>query len=93
MNGEEQGNRRPRGGGLLEGMTFDEEGLFQGAEEQRGLGWMTGVELHRPKRKINKIEHFPRQITAKPSKKYANLQPAATRNLAPKTTPNKPAVP
>lgn len=45
------------------------------------MGWMTGFELHRTLRYINKIKHIARQITAKPGKKSANLQPVATKIL------------
>jgi len=49
------------------------------------MGWMTGFELHQTHRYINKIKDFARQITAKPGKKFANLQPVATRNRTLKT--------
>lgn len=49
------------------------------------MGWMTGFELHRTHRRINKINHLALQIAAKPGKKYANLQPVATRNRTLKT--------
>ena len=38
-----------------------------------------GFEFHLTFRPINKIKHLARQIAAKSSKIYANLQPAATR--------------
>ena len=43
------------------------------------MGWMTGFELNQTYRHINKIKHLDRQISAKASKKSANLQPVATR--------------
>ena len=43
------------------------------------MGWMTGFELNQTHRHINKIKHLDRQISAKASKKSANLQPVATR--------------
>ncbi len=43
------------------------------------MGWMTGFELHRIHRYINKINHIARQIMEKPGKKSANPQPVATR--------------
>lgn len=41
---------------------------------------MTGFEIHRTLSPINKINHLGMQIAANPSRKYANSQPAATRN-------------
>lgn len=49
------------------------------------MGWMTGFELHRAHRHINNINKIDLQITAKPGKQSANLQPVATRNRALKT--------
>ena len=46
---------------------------------------MTGFELNRTHRYINNINKIALQITAKPGKKYANLQPVATRNQTLKT--------
>lgn len=46
---------------------------------------MTGFELNRIHRHINNINKIARQITAKPGKKSANLQPVATRNQTIKT--------
>ena len=52
---------------------------------------MTGFELHRTHRDINKINHIDRQIAEKLGKKSASLQPVATRlptpliRLSPKT--------
>ena len=47
------------------------------------MGWMTGFELHRTLHHINKINRIARQITEKPGKKSANLQPVATKLLPP----------
>ncbi len=46
---------------------------------------MTGFELNRTHRYINKIKDLALQITAKPGKTFANLQPVATRNRTLKT--------
>ena len=46
---------------------------------------MTGFELNRTHRYINKINRIALQITAKPGKQSANLQPVATRNQTLKT--------
>ena len=49
------------------------------------MGWMTGFELNRTHRYINKIKDLALQITANLGKTSANLQPVATRNRALKT--------
>ncbi|SPP64743.1 conserved hypothetical protein [Nitrospira lenta] len=46
---------------------------------------MTGFEFYVTIKPINKIKHLARQIEAKAGKKYANPQPAATRNLSLRT--------
>jgi hypothetical protein len=48
---------------------------------KKGLGWMTGFEFHPTPPTIKQIKHLPRQIQEKRGKKYANLQPNATKIL------------
>jgi hypothetical protein len=45
---------------------------------------VTGFEFHLIMKTIKKINHLRMQIAAKRSKIYANLQPAATRDLTSK---------
>jgi hypothetical protein len=72
--------------GSLYPTTIDDPYAFRCGDTSRPADNRPAVfELNRTHRHINNFNKIARQITAKPGKQSANLQPVATRNRALKT--------